>query len=133
MAYNAAGALVAPLINRAALKSQLRGATALQVQAVYDYQKTILHAFTEVVNGMKNVEKTRRALAFKQEQQSALIRSVETADVLYRAGNATYLEVIIATQNRLEAELELIETQKRERISLVAIYKALGGGWKLES
>jgi multidrug efflux system outer membrane protein len=128
--FNAAGGLVAPLVNRNALKAQFQSATAVQVQAMYSYQKTVLDAYVEVVNGLAKIENTRRALAFKKEQKAALLRTVETADTLYRAGKASYLEVLLAQQSSLQAELALIETQKRERISTVAIYKALGGGWQ---
>jgi multidrug efflux system outer membrane protein len=128
--YNAVGGLVAPLINTKALNAQLQGATATQVQAMYNYQKTILDAYVEVVNALTSVENTQRALVFKQEKKASLLRSAETADILYRAGKAGYLEVLLAQQNTLQAELELIETQKRERMSVVAIYKALGGGWQ---
>jgi multidrug efflux system outer membrane protein len=124
------GGLVAPLINTKALNAQLQGATATQVQAMYNYQKTILDAYVEVVNALTSVENTQRALVFKQEKKASLLRSAETADILYRAGKAGYLEVLLAQQNTLQAELELIETQKRERMSVVAIYKALGGGWQ---
>jgi multidrug efflux system outer membrane protein len=130
LVYNVAGGLVAPLINRAALKAQLSGATAAQVQAIHEYQRTILTAYAEVVNGLTNVKNTRQALSFKNEQRTALQRAVETADTLYRAGQATYLEVLLAQQNTLQADLELIETQKRERIATVVVYKALGGGWR---
>jgi multidrug efflux system outer membrane protein len=130
LVYNVAGGLVAPLINRAALKAQLSGASAAQLQAIYEYQRAILTAYAEVVNGLTNVKNTRQALTFKNEQRTALQRAVETADTLYRAGQATYLEVLLAQQNTLQADLELIETQKRERIATVVVYKALGGGWR---
>lgn len=130
LVYSASGGLVAPLINRAALKAQFQGATAHQIQAMYNYQRAILNAYVEVVNGLTNIGNTQRALSFKKEQKAVLLRTVETADTLYRAGKASYLEVLLAQQNTLQADLELIETQKRERISTVAIYKALGGGWR---
>jgi NodT family efflux transporter outer membrane factor (OMF) lipoprotein len=130
LVYNAFGGLVAPLINMKALHGQLQGATALQVQAMYTYQKAILDAYVEVVNGLNNIQKTKEALVFKQEQRAALMRSAETADTLFAAGKASYLEVLLAQQNTLQAELELIDTQKRQRIALVAIYEALGGGWQ---
>jgi multidrug efflux system outer membrane protein len=130
LVYNALGGLVAPLINTKALNAQLQGATAMQVQAMYHYQRTILDAYVEVVNGLKSIRNTQEALAFKKEQKAALLRTAETADLLYRAGKASYLEVLLAQQSTLQADLELIDTQKRERIATVAIYEALGGGWQ---
>jgi len=59
-----------------------------------------------------------------------LILSVETSTELYKYGRANYLEVLMAQQNSLQTKLDLINSNKRQRISSVNLYKALGGGWK---
>jgi len=59
-----------------------------------------------------------------------LTLSVETSNDLYKSGRANYLEVLLAQQNSLQTKVELINTNKRQRIATVIIYKALGGGWR---
>ncbi|WP_373047163.1 efflux transporter outer membrane subunit [Vulgatibacter sp.] len=128
--YGIAGGLVAPLINRAGLEATFSAASAVQLQALYEYQKAILTAYTEVVDALSNLDTARELLGRKEEQKAALLQTVETADLLYRAAKATYLDVLLAQEATLEADLELIEAQRRERLATVQIYKALGGGWR---
>lgn len=128
--YTVAGGLVAPIINQNVLKSQFSTAKANQIQAMYNYQKTVLNGFVEVMNELANIENLQQINSLKNQQNLLLIQSVETAKDLYKSGRANYLEVLMAQQNSLETQLELITTTKRQRIATVNIYKALGGGWK---
>src|SRR5690606_23171969 len=57
--YNVAGDLVAPLINRNAIKAAYANANARQLQAVYDYERTVLNAYVEVVNQLSNIRNLR--------------------------------------------------------------------------
>ncbi|MDP2269183.1 MAG: efflux transporter outer membrane subunit [Archangium sp.] len=128
--YNLLGGLVAPLLNRSAIEAQLDGAKAFQREAMYGYQRTVLEAYVEVVNSLANHQSTGRALELKKEQQAAVTEMVSTADSLYRAGKVSSLEVLIAQQNAMRGELELVETWRRQQVAAVTLYKALGGGWK---
>ena len=128
--YSVLGGLVAPLFNRSGLEAQFEGAKAQQLEAMYAYQKVTLSAYAEVITGLSNLQNTERMLTFKQEQKNAAARTIESADSLYRAGRASYLEVLNAQQTALRAELELIETWRRQRVAAVTIYRALGGGWQ---
>ena len=130
IAYTAVGTLVAPLINRNALQAQFHYAEAQQLNAMYNYQKTILNAYVEVANELSNIHNLRKINALKKQQNKVLRQSVETSHLLYRYGRASYLEVLIAQRNALQSNLELINFAKQLRIAVVKIYKALGGGWK---
>ena len=130
IAYTAVGTLVAPLINRNALQAQFHYAEAQQLNAMYNYQKTILNAYVEVANELSNIHNLRKINALKKQQNKVLRQSVETSHLLYRYGRASYLEVLIAQRNALQSDLELINFAKQLRIAVVKIYKALGGGWK---
>ena len=59
-----------------------------------------------------------------------MLQTVSTADMLYRVGKATYLEVLVAEQSALRANLDLIDAWKRRRMAEVSLYKALGVGWR---
>jgi NodT family efflux transporter outer membrane factor (OMF) lipoprotein len=128
--YSALGGLLAPLVNRRALQGQFEGAKASQIEAVYQYQKTVLGAFVEVAGALSSVQATEDVLVLKQAQKTATEGTVATAGILYRAGKATYLEVLVAQQNALRAELDLIEAWRLRRVADVVLYRALGGGWQ---
>lgn len=128
--YSALGGLVAPLINMAALKAQFNTTKADQLSEMYNYQKTILNGYVEVVNELSNIEHLQQINSLKKQQSDVLTQSVETSNELYKSAKATYLEVLLAQQNSLQTQLELINVNKRQRIATVNIYKALGGGWK---
>jgi NodT family efflux transporter outer membrane factor (OMF) lipoprotein len=129
LTYHAAGGLVAPLVNRRALEAQFAGARAEQVQAMYEYQRTVLGAYVDVVNALANLRTTKDVVALRTTQKAAAEQVAINADMLYRAAKATYLEVLLAQQSSLRADLDLVDAWKRRRLAYVAIYKALGGGW----
>jgi len=130
LAYSLAGTLVAPIINMKSLEAAFNTAQANQLAAMYRYQKTILNAYVEVANQLSSVKSLQQISRLKQQQSEALKQSVESANELYKAARANYLEVLIAQQSALKSNLELINVTKRQRMATITIYKALGGGWK---
>ncbi len=136
---NAAGQLVAPLINRKALQADYMTANARQLQAVYDYQRTVLTAFIEVVNALTKVENFRRSVEIKQQQVAALDTSIEVARELFQRpipeefARVEYVDVLLATRDLLEAQIDLIETKQQQLAAIVNVYQALGGGYLMST
>src|SRR5690606_19711925 len=131
IAYSAIGGLIAPLVNRSAIEADFAAARrAAQIEAMVQYQQAILSGFAEGASGLARVERSAEAVAFRRAQHDATRGTVDAADTLYRAGKATYFEVLMAQQNTLAAELELIQAAKLQRQASVALYRALGGGWR---
>ncbi|MEY2666326.1 MAG: hypothetical protein RLZZ384_497 [Pseudomonadota bacterium] len=130
IAYSVFGTLVAPIINMNALKAQFNTAQANQLTAMYHYQKTVLNAYVEVANQLVAIENLQQVNLLKTQQNALLKKSVETSGELYKTARATYLEVLLAQQNALQSNIELIGVIKQQRLSAINIYKALGGGWK---
>ncbi|PQO25657.1 hypothetical protein C5Y96_22820 [Blastopirellula marina] len=128
-----AGELVAPLINKAAIRAEYQSANARQLQAVYDYQRTVLNAYTEVVNRMSKVENYRKSVAIKQEQVAALEESVQVATNLFQNARSEYVDVLFSQRDLLEARVDLIETKQQQLSAIVNAYQALGGGYLLTS
>lgn len=128
-AADAAGDLVAPLINRRAIQAGFLTANARQLQSVYEYQRVILDAFTEVINRVAAVENYRQSIEIKKQQLAALEASVSAANKLYQAARAEYIEVLFARRDQLEARMVLIETKRRQLSAVVNAYQALGGGF----
>ena len=126
-----AGELVAPLVNRKAIQAEYLNANARQLQAVYNYQRTVLNAFTEVVNRMAKVENYRQSVAIKQEQVKALEEYVSIATDLFLGAQpgAEYMDVLFAQRDLLEARTVLIETKQQQLSAIVNAYQALGGGY----
>lgn len=128
--YNIAGDLTAPLLNKSAIKAEFNVANAKQIQAIYNYEKTLLNAFTEVSTQLSNISTLEKGYAFKKEEVDALNKSIEVANDLFKSARADYLEVLMTQRDVLDAKLELIETKKQQLNAVVNVYKALGGGWK---
>lgn len=128
--YGVAGGLTAPLLNRNAITAQYRAANAMQLQAVFEYEKTLLQAFTDVANQLAMIDNLHKSYELKQQQVDALTRSVEISNVLFQSARADYVEVMMTRRDALESELQLLETRKLQLMSLVNIYQALGGGWR---
>jgi len=126
--YNAAGELVAPLINRRAIKADYLSANAKQLQAVYTYQRTVLNAFTEVVNRINKVENYARSVEIKMQQLEALESSVDVASKLFQNARADYVDVLLAQRDLQDAKMVLIETKQQQLAAVVNTYQALGGG-----
>ena len=133
VAYNLAGNLAAPILNRPAIEASYKTANALQLQAVFSYEKTVLQAFTDVVNQLVVFQNLRQAYGLSQEQVTILQDSIEVSNVLFQSARADYMEVLLTRRDALDAELELIETRKRLWQSTVDLYQALGGGWQNEA
>lgn len=128
--YNAAGNLSAPLLNRAAITAQYRSANAKQLQAVFNYEKTLLQAFTDVANQLAMIDNLQKSYSLQEEQVETLARSVDVSNVLFQSARADYMEVLLTRRDSLEAEMALVETKKRQFQTMVNLYQALGGGWK---
>lgn len=128
--YSLAGDLAAPLINRNAIKASYAGASARQVQAVYDYERTILNAYIEVSNQLAKINNTQQAYELKAKQVDALNQSIDISNDLFRSARADYMEVLMTQRDALESKFDLIETKMQQMNAMVNIYRALGGGWK---
>ena len=126
--YNVAGDLVAPLVNKRAIQADYMSANAKQLQSLYDYQKTVLNAFTEVINRMSKVENYSKSIEIKKEQLESLEASVDIATKLFQNARTEYIDVLFAQRDLNEARLVLIDTKREQLGAIVNTYQALGGG-----
>jgi len=119
-----------PVFEGGALRSQLRLARANWQESVLSYQQTIQNALEQVSNSLIASQKNREF----REQQELLTGSAQRTDqlseVLYKNGGASYLQVLTSETNYFSAELNLVQAQFNERLALVQLYQALGGGWQ---
>jgi len=119
-----------PVFEGGALRSQLRLARAQWQESVLSYQQTVQNSLEQVSNALVAYDKDRQF----REQQKLLVEAAERSDrlslVLYRNGGASYLQVLTNETNYFSAELNLVDAQLNERLALVQLYQALGGGWQ---
>jgi len=130
LAYTAAGGLIAPLLNRSAIKAEFKSANAAQQEALFNYQKVILNGYTEVYNELAKIRNLEKIQEYKSNQVDALSKAINASDVLFKTGRANYIEVLLTQQSALESRIELINVKQRQYNAFVNIYKALGGGWR---
>jgi len=128
IAANVVGNMVAPLINKKAIKADYMSANAKQLQAIYNYQMTILGAYTEVVNKLSMVENYSQSIEIKKKQLEALEASVDVATKLFQNARAEYIDVLFAQRDLMDARLVLIETKNLQLSAIVTAYQSLGGG-----
>ncbi|MDR6528136.1 NodT family efflux transporter outer membrane factor (OMF) lipoprotein [Chryseobacterium rhizosphaerae] len=130
IAYNLVGEMAGPLINKSAIKANFQTADARQVQALYEYDKTILNAYLDVANMMSKIKNIDQYYQLKSQETKALDQSIDIANQLFRNSRADYLEVLLNQRDALDAKMELIEAKQKQLSTVVDIYKSLGGGWK---
>jgi len=128
--YSLAGDIAAPLINRNALKAEYSSANARQIQALYNYERTILNAYLEVSNQLSKINNLGKSYDLKSQQVDALNRSIDVAGDLFKSARVDYFEVLMTQRDALESKLELIDTKKDQLTASVHVYRDLGGGWK---
>ena len=130
MLYNVAGNLVAPLLNRKAIKAKYYSANQKQIQAMYEYEQTLLNAYIEVANQLSNIDNLNESYSLKEQQVDALTKSIEISNNLFKSARADYMEVLMTQRDALEAKFELIETKLGQMNATVDMYRSLGGGWR---
>ena len=128
--FSLVGDVAGPLINRNAIKAEYSNANARQIQAVYNYERTILNAYMEVSTELSNIKNRDQIFTLKSKQVNTLSATIEIANDLFKSSRANYLEVLLTQRDALESKLQLIETRLSQFNSVTNIYRALGGGWK---
>ena len=128
--YSLAGDIAAPLINRNAIKAEFKNANARQLQAMYNYEKTVLNAYLEVATQLSKINNLEKRYGLRSKQVDALNTSIDVSNDLFKSARVDYFEVLMTQRDALESKLELIETKKEQLSAVVRVYQNLGGGWK---
>ena len=98
-------------------------------QAVLDYEKTVIMAFSEVEVALKSIETLNEELLAREEQYNAAANAEHLSFERYNGGVTSYLEVLENQRSSFEAALLYSETYQLLLNAYIALYKALGGGW----
>lgn len=115
------------------LKSLVRAQTAQQEQVLAQFDQTVLISLEDVENALVAYGKEKERYQSLNEAVDASRRSLELANQLYTAGLGEFLNVLVAERALYQAEDALVESQRTVTENVVALYKALGGGWESEA
>ncbi len=122
-----------PVFTGGALRGSLKGAQARFEESLAQYQQVVQGAFREVSDSLIAYQRTREFRAHMEERTQAHRSAAELANVRYEGGVTSYLEVLYNEQELFSSELTLAEARLNELLSVVALYRALGGGWQVEA
>jgi multidrug efflux system outer membrane protein len=131
--WNLVGNLTQPIFRGGALKAVEAAANARQQQAVATYTQTVQNAFRDVHDALNNVSTGNEITATTAKRIAALRDTLRLADLRYKGGYSSYLDVLNAQRDLMQAESGLIDAQRTQLNSVVSLYKALGGGWDASS
>jgi multidrug efflux system outer membrane protein len=119
-----------PIFAAGRLKSNVKLTEALRESALAQYEKAIQTAFTEVSNALIAHQRVRESRVQHELLVTALEDRTRLAYVRYRGGVDTLLNALDADRDQFQAELSLAQVRLTERLTVVQLYKALGGGWQ---
>jgi multidrug efflux system outer membrane protein len=129
--WSAGGGLAGPLFTGGRLKKQYKLAQAQRDEFELSYKYSLTQAFGEVSTALSAHQNLAQAVTEQTRSVTAYQQSVRLADARYDAGLSSYFEVIDAKLQLFPAENALVQFDLARKVALVALYKALGGGWKL--
>jgi ABC-type lipoprotein export system ATPase subunit len=131
--WSTASSLTLPIFNWGKINANIASKKAQFDAALLAYQSTVLTAFKEVEDALvayHNEQQRRNSLA---QAVAATQLAVEMADVRYHRGLTTFLDVLQTQQALFQSQRNLVESEAQRSTDLVALYKALGGGWQTEA
>jgi NodT family efflux transporter outer membrane factor (OMF) lipoprotein len=129
--FGLAGAtIIQPILQGRQLKTQFEIAKQKREQAVIQFRQSVLTAGTEVSNALVQVNKLVEQENLARQRTDTLSAAVSNAQLLFKNDMANYLEVIIAQQAALDAQLSLAFIQRDVLNARVELYRSLGGGWR---
>jgi multidrug efflux system outer membrane protein len=118
-----------PIFNGGRIRSNIKAQDARLDQAILAYEDTLRHSLEDVENSLTSYEREREQRTKLEQAVASNRRSVELAKELYTAGLSDFLSVLEAEKELYRSENDLAQSEAAVSINLVALYKALGGGW----
>jgi outer membrane protein, multidrug efflux system len=119
-----------PIFTGGALSGNLRFAESQHQQTLIAYRQTIQRAFGDVSDALIGYQKLHQVRLRQEDTVADLQESVRLSNLRYKGGTTTYLEVLDGQRSLFSAELTLAQARGNEYLSLVQLYRSLGGGWQ---
>jgi len=129
--YSLGAGLLYPLFNYGRIKNNVRIQDARYQQQLVGYRDAVLKAAQEVEDALSGYLNAQEATLFSEGSVKAARRSVEISFVQYKEGAVDYQRVLDAQRSLLQEQNSLAQTRSSIATNLIALYKALGGGWEV--
>jgi multidrug efflux system outer membrane protein len=124
------GSLLQPIFQQKKLRTQYNVAKVQRERTVLEFRQSVLNAVGEVSDAMVRIEKLKTQQSIAATRVNTLQQATNNANLLFKNGMATYLEVITAQSNVLQSELELASIKRAQLSAVSDLYRSLGGGWR---
>ena len=124
--------LFGPIIDAGRNKSRVEAERARTLQLLNNYQLTVLTSFQEVEDALIEIQTFRTEAEAREAQVTAAQSATTLSRARYDGGVTSYLEVLESERSLFRAELLASSTRREQVVSIVSLYKALGGGWATE-
>jgi NodT family efflux transporter outer membrane factor (OMF) lipoprotein len=124
-----AGSVTQPLFKGGELMHQRRAAVAAAQEAAANYKATVLTAFQNVADALLALQGDADALAAQTTAERSAAGSLDLVQAQYKAGGASYLQVLTAEQTYQNAAVALVKARAQRFTDTAALFQALGGGW----
>lgn len=124
------GQLLQPIFTGGRIRSNVRLTEAQQQETVLVYQQSIQQAFREVSDSLVAYRKNQEFRSQEELLTNSAQDATRLANMRYQGGVTSYLEVLDSDTRYFDAQLSLAQAQLNERLAMVQLYNALGGGWQ---
>jgi outer membrane protein, multidrug efflux system len=124
------GALVQPVFQRGQLKAKYEQSKIKREQTELEFKQLLLKAVGEVSDALTQLDKVKSQELIAEQRATTLHKAVLDAGMLFKSGMATYLEIMIAQTNALQADLDLANIRRQHLAAMAELYRSLGGGWR---
>jgi len=131
--YKFGGLFAQPIFEGGRIIYKVRGAEARKERALFNYEQSILNALKEVNDALVAYKNSGTELDVQTRQVEILKQYLHFAELRYNEGLVEYLNVLDAQRQLFEVQIAQAQTQGKHFLTLVNLYKALGGGWVLEA
>ena len=128
--WSIGGSVLAPLLNREALTAQVDVSMATRNQALYNYEKVVRTAFSEVNDDLDAITRYREQLVALQDQEKVVQQALRIASNRYQNGYASYLDQLDAQRTLFSTQLNVVQAKNNLLLAQIDLYRALGGGWQ---
>ena len=127
--WNLASGLTQPLFRAGSIDAVVAGASARKAQATAQYALAVQAAFKDVRDALNNIAANEALVSVADKRIKALREVLRLANLRYSNGYSSYLEVLNAQRDLSQAESSVIDAKRAQLSGVVALYKAVGGGW----
>jgi len=128
--WSVGASVVRPVFEGGRMAKNVQLTELQKEETVLEYTKAVQQAFNDVVNALTAIDKTRAARLEQENFTQTLEDQERLANLRYEGGVTPYLEVLDTDRQYLDARRGLAQAKRDELLSVLALYKALGGGWQ---